>query len=287
PRHTYQVLTKRSVRVRRLAGQLPWSPNVWMGVSVENSGVAGRIEDLRQVPAAVRFLSCEPLLGPLAELELSGIGWVIAGGESGPDARPPNPRWFTDLRDQCLGAGVPFFFKQWGGATPKAGGRMLQGRTWDEMPPVHPGQLDHQPGVQNDHHGPPPVDHQRSVVRPVVRGVQPVQNDHVQPVQGVQSWTPDPDQVGHPDRTDLDTPRREGGLRRALSPRDRALVLADLQRRRTGALPSIRDLTASAEVAHGTAATVLHQLRESPATPVPGPAGLHLVTDQDIEGPEA
>jgi protein gp37 len=134
PHHTYQILTKRSTRLRRLATELPWPPNVWMGVSVENTDVAGRVDDLRQVPAAVRFLSCEPLLGPLTGLDLAGIGWVIAGGESGPDARPARAEWFTDLRDNCQTAQVPFFFKQWGGRTPKAGGRELAGRTWDQKP---------------------------------------------------------------------------------------------------------------------------------------------------------
>jgi protein gp37 len=132
PQHTYQVLTKRSRRLRRL--DLQWPPNLWMGVSVENARVLGRVDDLRQVPAAVRFLSCEPLLGPLDGLNLSGIHWVIAGGESGPRARPMDPQWVADLRDVCQEAAVPFFFKQWGGRTPKAGGRVLDGRTYDEMP---------------------------------------------------------------------------------------------------------------------------------------------------------
>ena len=134
PQHTYQVLTKRARRLRRLAGSLAWPDNVWMGVSVEDQQVVDRIADLRKVPAAVRFLSCEPLLGPLPGLSLEGIGWVIAGGESGPHARPMDPAWAEDLRDQCGQAQVPFFFKQWGGRTPKAGGRELDGRTWDEMP---------------------------------------------------------------------------------------------------------------------------------------------------------
>ncbi|MGH4017867.1 MAG: DUF5131 family protein [Pseudonocardiaceae bacterium] len=136
PQHTYQLLTKRSTRLRRLAPQLPWPPNVWMGVTVEDTTVIGRVDDLRNVPAAVRFLSCEPLLGPLTELDLTGIGWVIAGGESGTHARPVQPTWITELRDTCTTARVPFFFKQWGGRTPKAGGRLLEGRTWDQMP-VH------------------------------------------------------------------------------------------------------------------------------------------------------
>jgi len=134
PQHTYQVLTKRARRLRRLATSLTWPPNVWMGVSVEDAEAVHRVDDLRRVPAAVRFLSCEPLLGPLPGLRLDGIGWVIAGGESGPNARPMDQAWVEDLRDQCANAEVPFFFKQWGGRTPKAGGRELGGRTWDDMP---------------------------------------------------------------------------------------------------------------------------------------------------------
>lgn len=134
PQHTYQVLTKRSLRLRRLADQLPWPTNLWMGVSVENTRVASRIDHLRQVPAAVRFLSCEPMLGPLDEINLHGIGWVIAGGESGPNYRPMHLEWARGLRDACKQADVPFFFKQWGGRTPKALGRVLDGELWDEMP---------------------------------------------------------------------------------------------------------------------------------------------------------
>lgn len=134
PQHTYQVLTKRARRLRRLAPSLDWPANLWMGVSVEDTTVTDRIGDLAQVPAAVRFLSCEPLLGPLPRLDLGGIGWVIVGGESGPGARAMHPDWARGIRDQCQAAGVPFFFKQWGGASPKAGGRELDGRTFDEMP---------------------------------------------------------------------------------------------------------------------------------------------------------
>jgi protein gp37 len=134
PQHTYQVLTKRATRLRRLAPVLPWPANVWMGVSVENIDVVHRVDELRQVPAAVRFLSCEPLLGPLDGLDLDRIGWVIAGGESGPGARPMDPAWPARLRDACQAAGVPYFFKQWGGRTPKASGRLLNGRTWDQYP---------------------------------------------------------------------------------------------------------------------------------------------------------
>jgi protein gp37 len=134
PQHTYQVLTKRSARLRKTAGKLDWPPNLWMGVSVEDAGQLRRVDDLRSVPAAVRFLSCEPLLGPLDGLDLDGIGWVIAGGESGAAHRPLDPSWVTSIRDRCERAGVPFFFKQWGGRTPKEGGRELDGRLWDEMP---------------------------------------------------------------------------------------------------------------------------------------------------------
>lgn len=134
PHHTYQVLTKRSSRLRKLAGELDWPPNLWMGVSVESSEALYRIADLCRVPAAVRFLSCEPLLGPLDNLDLQSIGWVIAGGESGPGHRPLDPSWVIDIRDQCIRNGVPFFFKQWGGRTPKQGGRHLEGRNWDQMP---------------------------------------------------------------------------------------------------------------------------------------------------------
>ncbi|MEU7151239.1 phage Gp37/Gp68 family protein [Streptomyces sp. NPDC039022] len=134
PQHTYQVLTKRARRLRQVAGKLEWPPNVWMGVSVETARELPRVDDLRRVPAAVRFLSCEPLLGPLDGLDLSGIDWVIAGGESGPHFRPVEVEWVTGVRDACRDADVAFFFKQWGGRTPKASGRLLQGRTWDQMP---------------------------------------------------------------------------------------------------------------------------------------------------------
>ncbi|MFI7512500.1 DUF5131 family protein [Micromonospora echinofusca] len=134
PRHTYQVLTKRAARLAKLAPQLDWPPNVWIGVSVEEAAQCVRIDHLREVPAAVRFISAEPLLGPLAGLDLTGIDWLIAGGESGPGCRPMDPAWVTDLRNQCECAGTAFFFKQWGGRTPKTGGRLLDGRTWDEMP---------------------------------------------------------------------------------------------------------------------------------------------------------
>ena len=132
--HRFQVLTKRSQRLADLAPLLPWPENVWMGVTVENADYVGRIDDLRSVPAAVRFLSLEPLLGPMPDLDLTGIAWVIVGGESGPGARPLAEPWALDLRDQCRNAGVPFFFKQWGGVQKKKAGRFLDGRTWDEMP---------------------------------------------------------------------------------------------------------------------------------------------------------
>jgi protein gp37 len=132
--HTFQVLTKRPGRLRRLGSRLQWPSNVWMGVSIERDELTPRADALRTVPAAVRFLSCEPLLGPLPSLKLEGIHWVIVGGESGPQARPIQKEWVIDLRDRCLNAHIPFFFKQWGGRTPKAGGRLLEGHTWDEYP---------------------------------------------------------------------------------------------------------------------------------------------------------
>lgn len=134
PRHQYQVLTKRPKRAAALAGRLPWADNVWLGTSIESNGYVERAEQLRRVPAAVRFLSCEPLFGPLPDLQLDGIDWVIVGGESGYSARPMDVDWVRDLRDRALAADVPFFFKQWGGHTPKAGGRELDGRTWDHFP---------------------------------------------------------------------------------------------------------------------------------------------------------
>jgi protein gp37 len=134
--HQYQVLTKRSERVLELSEQLKWGPQIWMGVSVENEEYTHRIDDLRRSAAYVKFLSLEPLLGPLRKLNLKGIDWAIVGGESGPGARPIDPKWATEIRDQCLRAGVPFFFKQWGGVQKRKTGRMLEGRTWDEMPDV-------------------------------------------------------------------------------------------------------------------------------------------------------
>lgn len=134
-RHVFQILTKRSARLRELSPRLPWSPHIWMGVTVENSDCAFRIEHLRDSGAYVKFLSLEPLLGPLPSLNLQGVDWVIVGGESGPGARPMLPAWVLDIHEQCNAAEVPFFFKQWGGPRKKKAGRQLLGRTWDEMPP--------------------------------------------------------------------------------------------------------------------------------------------------------
>lgn len=133
--HTFQILTKRHERLAALAPALTWHPNVWMGVSIENRRFVGRADYLREVDAAVRFVSAEPLLGPLEGLDLSDIDWLIAGGESGPKHRAVKIEWLRDLRDRCGDEGVAYFFKQWGGHRPKAGGRLLDGRTWDEMPP--------------------------------------------------------------------------------------------------------------------------------------------------------
>lgn len=132
--HIFQVLTKRAKRLERISSHLPWPPNVWQGVSVENARYLWRVSHLRKVPAAVRFLSIEPLIGPIKELPLGGIDWVIVGGESGPQHRPVDPVWVREIRDRCVQHRVPFFFKQWGGATPKAGGRQLDRHIWNEMP---------------------------------------------------------------------------------------------------------------------------------------------------------
>jgi protein gp37 len=134
PHHRFQVLTKRSRRMAELGAKLAWPANVWAGVTVEDEACRFRMEHLRRVPAQVKFLSLEPLLTALPDLDLGGIDWVIVGGESGPGARPMRVEWVTDIRDQCLAAGVPFFFKQWGGVAKKRAGRKLDGRTWDEMP---------------------------------------------------------------------------------------------------------------------------------------------------------
>jgi protein gp37 len=134
--HRYQILTKRSNRLLRLSALLPWGPHIWMGVSVENMDYKYRIDHLRETNARVKFLSLEPLLGPLPNLNLDGVDWVIVGGESGPGARVMLKPWVVDIRDQCYTAGVPFFFKQWGGVNKKRAGRMLDGRTYDQMPIV-------------------------------------------------------------------------------------------------------------------------------------------------------
>lgn len=134
PQHQYQVLTKRPKRAAALVEGLPWPQNVWLGTSIETNSYVTRADHLRCVPAAVRFLSCEPLLGPLPDLDLEGIDWVIVGGESGAHARSMDAAWVVELRDRCRTEGIAFFFKQWGGRTPKAGGRELEGRTWDQMP---------------------------------------------------------------------------------------------------------------------------------------------------------
>jgi protein gp37 len=133
-RHTFQILTKRHERLAELAPLLPWHPNVWIGVTIENRRFVHRADYLRAVDAAVRFISAEPLLGPLEGLDLAGIDWLISGGESGPGHRSVKVDWLRDLRDQCVEEGVAYFFKQWGGHRPKAGGRLLDGRIWDQMP---------------------------------------------------------------------------------------------------------------------------------------------------------
>lgn len=141
PQHTFQVLTKRSKRLRDVAEWLTWPENVWMGVSVEDDRVLDRVEHLQQTPARIRFLSCEPLIGPLDDLPLKGISWVIVGGESGPGARPMKRAWVESIRRQCRQTRVPFFFKQWGGVRKNVTGRELNGRTYDEMPASKRGQM--------------------------------------------------------------------------------------------------------------------------------------------------
>ncbi len=132
--HQFQVLTKRSERLLHLSSKLTWPENVWMGVTVETADYLCRIDHLRQTPAAVKFISFEPLLGRIPDLDLAGIDWVIVGGESGPGARLMKQQWAVEIRDKCLNAGIPFFFKQWGGLNKKKNGRSLEGRTWDDMP---------------------------------------------------------------------------------------------------------------------------------------------------------
>ena len=132
--HVFQVLTKRSERLLEVAKDLPWTDNIWMGVSVENEDYTFRIDNLRKTPAIVKFLSLEPLLGPLKNLKLNNIDWAIVGGESGPGARPMDTQWVRDIRDTCLKEKVDFFFKQWGGVNKKKAGRELDGRLWNDMP---------------------------------------------------------------------------------------------------------------------------------------------------------
>lgn len=132
--HQFQVLTKRSERLMELSPQLEWTDNIWMGVSVENADYTFRIDHLRKTGAKIKFLSVEPLLGPIPRMNLKGINWVIVGGESGPGARPLEREWVVDIKNQCIRAKVPFFFKQWGGVQKKKAGRVLDGRTWDQMP---------------------------------------------------------------------------------------------------------------------------------------------------------
>lgn len=134
PHHQFQILTKRSNRLLQLSPDLPWLRNVYMGVTVESADYTFRIDHLRQISAEVKFLSLEPLLGPLPDLDLDGIDWVIVGGESGPGARPILRQWVIEIRDRCLHKGIPFFFKQWGGINKKKTGRILEGRTWDQVP---------------------------------------------------------------------------------------------------------------------------------------------------------
>lgn len=134
PQHTFQILTKRSDRLKKLNHRLPWSHNIWMGVSVETSNYIDRIVELQQTTARVKFVSFEPLLGTAGRVNLSGIDWVIVGGESGPGARPMSPIWVREIRDICLTKDIPFFFKQWGGFSKKKAGRTLDGREWDQMP---------------------------------------------------------------------------------------------------------------------------------------------------------
>jgi len=134
PQHTFQVLTKRSERLIQISRSLNWSHNIWMGVTIEDQMNIHRISDLCACPAKIKFLSCEPLLESISFPGLGGINWVIVGGESGPEARPMKAEWAISVRDQCLQAGVPFFFKQWGGKNKKASGRLLEGQIWDQMP---------------------------------------------------------------------------------------------------------------------------------------------------------
>ena len=148
--HQFQVLTKRAERLLECSSQIAWPSNVWMGVSVENADYTYRIDHLRETGAAVKFLSIEPLLGPLDGLDLRGIDWVIVGGESGPKARPIDAAWVQSIRDQCIASRTPFFFKQWGGTNKKRTGRELEGRTWDELPVQRAGQNTGRPAFTDD-----------------------------------------------------------------------------------------------------------------------------------------
>jgi len=132
--HRYQILTKRSERLKRLAPFLPWVEQIWMGVTVEEDKYIHRVDDLREIPASIKFVSLEPLLGPIPSLSLEGIDWIIVGGESGPRARPLDEDWVLEIKEKCQKANVPFFFKQWGGVNKKKAGRFLEGRVWDQMP---------------------------------------------------------------------------------------------------------------------------------------------------------
>ena len=134
PQHTFQILTKRPQIAARFSPHLCWTPNIWMGTSVENAAASFRVHELRGTRAAIKFLSLEPLLGPIPRLPLARVDWVIVGGESGPGARPMKPDWVRQIRDRCVARGVPFFFKQWGGVNKKVTGRVLDGRTWDQLP---------------------------------------------------------------------------------------------------------------------------------------------------------
>ncbi len=134
PQHTFQVLTKRATRFAELAPMLPWSSNIWAGVTIETDAYVRRASLLKAVPSAVKYVSLEPLLGPLPSLDITGLDWIIVGGESGLSARPMDVSWVTDIRDRAVKHGVPFFFKQWGGRNKKAAGRLLDGRTWDQFP---------------------------------------------------------------------------------------------------------------------------------------------------------
>jgi protein gp37 len=143
PQHTFQILTKRPERAAALSPRLPWNSHIWMGTSVENAAVVPRVHAISKTSAFVRFLSVEPLIGPIPRLPLTGIHWVIVGGESGPGARLLNPDWVRAIRDRCVNANVPFFFKQWGGVVKSKAGRELDGRTWDDMPISFVGTMKH------------------------------------------------------------------------------------------------------------------------------------------------